>query len=124
MADDATSIEKLLDHVGEYSSPSIELFKLHAIDKSADVISTLVSNLAVFIMVALSLLIINIGCALWIGKLLGEAYYGFFIMGGLSGLLALLLHIFRQQWIKYPISNSIIKQMLKKNTLIEASAND
>ncbi len=122
MADDATSIEKLLDHVGEYSSPSIELFKLHAIDKSADVVSTLVSNLAVFLMVALSLLIVNIGLALWIGKLLGESHYGFFIMGGFSGILSFLLLIFRHRWIKYPISNSIIKQMLKKN--IEAEAND
>lgn len=119
MSDNATPIATLLERAENYSDSTIELFKLNAVDKSADVISSLVSRLAVFITVALSLLIVNIGLALWLGKLIGDSYYGFYVIGGFYAILALLLHIFRHQWIKYPISNSIIKQMLKQKITVE-----
>jgi phosphoglycerol transferase MdoB-like AlkP superfamily enzyme len=114
MTDNATPLAKLLERAEDYADSTIELFKLNAIDKSADVVSSLVSRLAVVMAVALSLLIINIGLALWIGKLLGDTFYGFFIIGGFYALLALLLNKFRHQWIKYPVSDSIIKQMIKE----------
>ena len=114
MNTNATPIELLFEKAEDYSKTTIELFKLNAIDKSADVVSSLVSRLAVFIAVALSVLIINIGFALWIGLLLGNSFYGFFIIGTFYAIVALLLHVFRHAWIKYPVSNSIITQMLKQ----------
>ena len=109
-----TPIETLFQRAEDYSKTTIELGKLHAIDKSADVASSLVSRLAVFLTVALSVLIINIGIALWIGKLLHNSFYGFFIIGGFYAIVALLLNIFRHSWIKYPVSNLIITLMLKQ----------
>ena len=114
MNDNATILSTLLERAENYGITTFELFKLNTIDKSADVVSSLVSRLAILITVALSFIIINIGFALWIGKVLGETFYGFFIIGVFYAFLALLLHTFRHQWIKYPISNSIIKQLLKK----------
>lgn len=114
MTDNATPIATLFERAEEYSKSTLELFKLNAIDKSADVISSLISRIAVLIMVALSILILNIGIALWVGKLLGESFYGFFIIGAFYTVVAILLHFFRHQWIKYPISNSIIKQIFKQ----------
>ncbi len=114
MNDSATPIELLFEKTREYNKTTIELFKLHAIDKTADVTSSLLSRLAIFMVVALSIIIINFGAALWIGELLGNTYYGFFIIGGFYALVAVILHTFRHQWIKYPISNSIITQMLKQ----------
>jgi phosphoglycerol transferase MdoB-like AlkP superfamily enzyme len=113
MTDNATPIATLFERAEDYSKTTIELFKLEAIDKSSDVVSSLVTRLAVFMAVVLFILIISIGIALWIGKLLGESYYGFFIIGCFYALIAILLSTFRHQWIKYPVSNSIIKQMLK-----------
>ncbi|MGM0582704.1 MAG: hypothetical protein ACQETL_18650 [Bacteroidota bacterium] len=114
MNDNATPIETLLKKAEDYSKTSIEYFKLSAIDKSADMASSLVSRLAIFTIVALSLVILNIGLSLWIGKQLGESFYGFFIMGGFYAILAIPVHIFRNQWIKSPISNSLIKRLLKQ----------
>lgn len=116
MIDNATNLETLFEKAEGYSKTTIELFKLNAIDKSADVASSLVSRLVILMAVALFALITNIGIALWIGELLGEFYYGFFILGGFYSLVAILLHTFRHQWIKYPVSNSIISQMLKQKT--------
>jgi len=113
MTDNTSPIATLFERAEDYSKTTLKLLKLNAIDKSADVISSLVSRLAVIMTVVLSILIINIGIALWIGKLLGDAFYGFFIIGGFYAILAILLEVFRDQWIKYPVSNSIIKQILK-----------
>lgn len=117
MTDNATPIESLFERVENYSKTTLELYKLHAIDKSADVVSSLVSRLAVFMAVALSILIINIGFALWIGEVLGNSYYGFFIIGGFYAIVAILINAFRHSLIKYPVSNSIITQMLKQKNV-------
>ena len=114
MTDNATPIESLFEKAENYSKTTLELYNLNAIDKSADVVSSLVSRLAVFMCVALSVLIINIGFALWIGQALGNSFYGFFIIGGFYAIVVMLNHAFRHSWIKYPVSNSIINQMLKQ----------
>lgn len=114
MTDNTTPLATLLERAEDYSKTTLELFKLNTIDKSADVVSSLVSRLAIFITVALSVITISIGLALWIGKQLGDSFYGFFIIGAFYALLAIILHVFRHQLIKYPVSNSIIKQLLKQ----------
>lgn len=108
-----TSIETLIEKTEQYGKTSQELFMLQAINKSADVLSSLIARLAILVFIALSLLIINIGVALWLGKLLGHTFFGFFIIGAIYALIAILFHLFRNQWLKYPLSNSIIKQMMK-----------
>jgi hypothetical protein len=117
MTEITTPIATLFERAEDYGKTTLNLLKLNAIDKSADVISSLVSRLAVIITVVFSVLIVSIGLSLWIGKLLGDIFYGFFIVGGFYALLAFLLQVFRHQWVKYPVSNSIIKQMLKQKTV-------
>lgn len=113
MNDNATTLAKLIERIESYSKISVKLFKLNAIDKSADVVSSFVSMLVCVTMVALSLLIINIGIALWVGNLLGNSFLGFFVVGGFYAVLTLLLHIFSGRMIKLPVSNTIIKHLLK-----------
>ena len=117
MTDSTTPIATLLDRAENYGKTTLNLFKLNAIDKSADVVSSLVSQLAVLMAIVFSVLIASIGLSLWIGKLLGDSFFGFFIIGGFFAVVAIILNFFRHQWIKYPVSNSIIKQMLKPKTL-------
>jgi len=117
MTDDTTPIATLFERAEDYSKTTIKLFKLNAIDKSADVASSLVARLAVIMTVVFSVLIISIGVGFWLGKMLDDTSYGFFIVGGFYVLLAILLHLFRKQWLKYPVSNSIIKKLLKEKVL-------
>jgi hypothetical protein len=117
MTDKATPIGTLLERAEDYGKTSLRLLQLNAIDKTADVASSLVSRLAVLLTVVLSVLIISIGGALWIGKQLGDAYYGFFIVGGGYLLLAILLQIFRHQWLKDPVSDTMIRQMMKEKII-------
>lgn len=116
MNDNATPITTLFERAEDFSKTSIELYKLKLIDKSADIVSSIVTSMVIFSIVALSLLIINIGMAFWIGKLLNDIFYGFFVIGGFYAILAIVLTIFRKQWIKNPVSNSIISKIMKKNS--------
>jgi len=90
------------------------LLKLNAIDKSADVFSSLAARFAIFMVGSLFTLVINIGVAMWLGDLLGKPYYGFFVVAVFYAIVMALLFVFRDEWIKRPVSNSIITQMLKQ----------
>lgn len=117
MTENTTPIATLFERAEDYGKTTLNLLKLNAIDKSADVVSSLVSRLAIIMTVVFSVLIISIGMSFWLGKLLGETAYGFFIVGGFFAILAVILNVFSHQWLKYPISNTIIKQMLKPKTV-------
>lgn len=117
MIDDTTPIATLFERAEDYTKTSIKLLKLNAVDKSAEIVSSLFSLLVVSMTVVLSIIILSVGVALWLGELLGYTYYGFFIIGAFYMLVAISLRIFREQWLKYPVSNSIIKQMMKQKVL-------
>jgi hypothetical protein len=106
-------IESLIEKGEQYGKTTLELLKLKTLDKSADVASDLVSWLIIVIFATLFFLILNVGIALWIGDLLGKSYYGFFVIAGFYAILALVFSIFRKQFIKRPVNNSIITQVLK-----------
>jgi len=106
------SLGNLFEDAGNYLETRLDLLKLQAIDKSSDAASSLVSGLTLLVFVFFAVLILNFGLAFWIGELLGKVYLGFFIVAGFYVLVALLVYIFRDSWIKGPVSHIIIKKML------------
>jgi len=106
------SIGSLFQHAGDYLETRLDLLKLKAISKSSDAASSVVSGLTVLLIGSFAIILLNIGLALWIGELLGRAYLGFFVVAGFYALVALILHIFRNSWVKRPVSSMIIKKML------------
>lgn len=114
MEEKPTLIESLFEKSEDYLKTNLDLFKLKAIDKSADEVSTIVSKLILSIVILLIIISLNTGLALWIGELVGKLYYGFFIVAAFYVLVALLLH-FVPSLIKSPVNDSIILKMLKTN---------
>jgi hypothetical protein len=112
MENQESLIGTLFEKAGQYSKTSVELYKLKAIDKSADVIATFSARLAIMLFISLFFLILNIGVSLWVGESLGKMYYGFFIVAGFYALGAIVLFLFRDKWIKTPLRNAIISQAL------------
>ena len=103
----------ILDKAGEYAETQLQLLKYRTIDKGAEVASSLITKLAVVLLFATFLFILNIGLSLWIGALLGASYYGFFVMAGVYAIIALIVYGFRRQWLKYPLNDLIVKKLLK-----------
>lgn len=112
MENQSSSIESLIDRVKSYVETRIDLLKLKAIDKSSSFLSVLVTMLVLSIVGLIFIILLNIGLALYIGSLVGSAYCGFFIVAGFYLITGLVIFIFRDQWLKTPVSNVIIKNLL------------
>ncbi len=107
------SIKTLFDQSKDYLDTQIELTKLKAIDKSADVLSSMIVLIAMFLISFMMVLFLSIGLAMLIGKYLGAYHYGFFIVGGFFALVLTLIYLRRGKWIKTPIANGLISKLLK-----------
>lgn len=109
----ATNIELLYNRAKEYTDAHIELLRLTLIDKTADVISSIIVRLTLLIVVVMFTLFVNIALSLYIGTFLGQEYLGFLIVSGFYLILALLIVCFGSRFIKIPITNLVIAKLLK-----------
>jgi hypothetical protein len=109
----ARLIESLFEKVEVYAKTTYELSKLKALETTVVVLTSLVSRLSVILMLAMFALVLNIGIALYLGKLLGEFYYGFFIVAAFYLVAGIVLHVFLHRWIRKPLSDLIITQALQ-----------
>jgi len=117
MEDKTTPVDVLLRRAQAYTKTSIQLFKLRATDKLAEVLSGMASGLVLLIILTLFFVNLNIGIAMLIGGLLGEVWLGFVIVAGVYACVGIIVYLFRVQWIKIPVSNSIITQLLKEEPI-------
>lgn len=108
MEDQSVVKDSIFERLESYGKTSLELFKLKALDKSADVASNVVSTIVVAITLILFLICLNAGVAYWLGEILGKVYYGFFAVAGFWAVLSLGFYLFRKNLIKTPVNNAII----------------
>ncbi len=105
-------IGSLFEKAEDYLETRMDLYRLRAIDKSSDVLSSIAARLVIALFIASFFLMLNIGLALLIGRSMGEVYYGFFIVAGFYLVVIVILYSLRDKWLKAPISNLIIKSIL------------
>jgi len=104
--------ESLIEKGEQYGKTTLELLKLKTVDKSSEVVSTVISWIVVIAFAVIFFTIVNIGVALWLGKIMGESYLGFFAVGGFYAFLTAVFGIFRNHLIKKPLNDTIVKQIL------------
>jgi hypothetical protein len=113
MEDNTKLLESLLERVTEYSKTSFELIKLKTLEKASDVISSLIPHSAVFVLFASFMLFVNFGIAFWIGEILGNTFFGFFVVAAFYGIAGVIVHFFMHKRLKKSICNYLIRQLLK-----------
>jgi hypothetical protein len=113
MEDDAKLVESLLVKATEYTKTSLELVKLKALDKTSDVVSSLIPHSVVLIIITSFMIFLNLGLAFWLGEILGKTFLGFFVVAAFYLVTGIVLHFFMHNWLKKLICNYIIKQALK-----------
>jgi len=113
MEDNAKMIETLFEKATDYGKTSFELAKLKAIDKTSDIVSSVIPHSAVIVLIASFMVFLNLGLAFWLGEIIGQIFFGFFIVAGFYILAGLVLHFFMHDWLKKKIYNYFIKQALK-----------
>lgn len=113
MEDNVKLIEALVDSARDYATLSLRLTKLKALEKTSDVISTLIPHTLALTMVGLFLLFLNLGLSIWLGEILGKVFYGFLLVAGFYGIAGLFVHFILHKWLKRKISDGIVKQLLR-----------
>ncbi|MFC4815644.1 phage holin family protein [Flavobacterium sp. GCM10023249] len=113
----ATDKKLLISKTEKFTKTSIDLLKLNTVEKTADVISSVTSGLTVILIVAMFTLFLNIALGLWIGEILQSSYLGFLIVSGLYLIIALLIYVNQNRWIKKPLNDNIILKLLKNVNL-------
>ena len=113
MEENAKLLEALVDSSREYATLSLRLTKLKALEKTSDVISTLIPHGLALAMIGIFLLFLNLGLSLWLGEVLGKIFYGFLLVSGFYGIAGLLVYLILHKWIKRKISDVIVKQLLR-----------
>ncbi|HMK06135.1 MAG TPA: phage holin family protein [Flavobacterium sp.] len=104
----------LYEKAENYTKTAIELAKLKLIDKSAEIVSSVVSMVVIAVVVGMFITMVNIGWAFWLGEKFHNTAYGFFTVGAFWFVVALLLILFKSKWLKTPASNFIITEILKE----------
>lgn len=115
MENTSATIEKLLEKAEVYGKTTLELCKLNAIYKAATIISSLAIRLVLFVVAVCIFLMLTIGLSLYLGEYFGKTYYGFFSVAFFYLILGIVIYLFRNQWIRNPISNLVISQSLTEN---------
>jgi len=105
MEDQQQDIDILLSDAGDFIETRTNLWKLKAVESLVDVSGELVSGMGMIVISSFVVIIFSIGLALLIGDWLGKSFYGFFIMGGLYGIAALVIYARRGRWLKDPFSS-------------------
>lgn len=113
MSSTVEHIENLYKKAKQYTETSIELYRLSAIDTSADVISSLASRAILVLIFSTSIVFLNIGIALLIGNVLGDYFKGFLIISLFYLLIGVLAYFFNKKLIKKPITNLMISKLMK-----------
>jgi len=113
MEENANIIDELIEKTIDYGKSSLELAKLKTLDKTSDIVSSFLAHSVVIVTLFAFMLFLNLGLALWIGKILGEIYFGFFAVAGFYGIAAILIYFFMLKWIRKCVGNNFIKQVLK-----------
>jgi len=109
-----SSFKSLLDSAEDYVKTSYELFKLRAIDKTTDKVAVIISRAVAILFFLMFVLMASIAIGLWLGSLMGNAWYGFLIVAGFYGLISLILYFFTHNLFRKIIGNIIVKQAFKE----------
>lgn len=106
-------IEPLWERVEDYGKTSLELLKLKSVDKTSDVVSTLLPYLVVVIFSVIFLMFVNFGIAFWLGSMWDSVYLGFFAVAAFYGLCGIVVHFLLHDRIKERMRNTIINLLQK-----------
>lgn len=113
--------DALLERTGEtieyiklYAQQQVDIVKLDAVEKSAKMLSSMVTNLVLGIVALIVLLLLTTAGALFLGQILGNLALGFLIVSLLYIVVGLILYNFRKSFITSPIVSFFISKVYEE----------
>ncbi|HEX8563405.1 MAG TPA: hypothetical protein VF676_10540 [Flavobacterium sp.] len=105
--------EELLEKVKLLAKTKLELYKLKAIDKGADVFASVATGVTLTVIAIFLIAMLSTGLALYLGELFGKAHHGFFAVAGLYAVFAILVILLNKSHVSKFFTNYIINQIFK-----------
>ncbi len=106
-------LDPLLEKVEDLGKTNLELFKLNVIDKTSDIVSTLLPYVVLVWSLILLVMFLCFGAAFWLGGIWGSLYLGFFAVAAFCGVCGVIIHFVIYDKLKERVRNTVIKQLLK-----------
>ena len=113
MENNTKMVELLLENAVEYGKTSCKLYKLKAIDKTSDVVSSFIPRFILMFFSGIFILFLSLGLALWLGEIFEKAYFGFFLIAAFYGFTGIFIRLFLNKRLKKIVCDRFIKQLLK-----------
>ena len=115
MDQDFNNGEAFVDDVKEYVNTRIAQLKILFAEKTSKVMSILVAVIMSALVFFLFLVLVCIAGAIAVGQWLESFWLGFLVIAGIVLLAGFFLWIFKDQIIRKPIMNVLIKTMFDKD---------
>ena len=111
--EDKSKIEKIYERVEQFALTSIELYKLKALQKAAEIATTVATSLLMGVFGLLFLLFVSVGLAVYLGEIMGRMHYGFMVVSGIYLLLAIIVYALRARVLKDKLNTYIVRKIFK-----------
>ena len=105
--------EELLEKAKLLAKTKLELYKLKAIDKGADIFASVASGVTLAIIGIFFIAMVSTGLALYLGELFGKAHHGFFAVAGIYLIFAIIIILLNKSHVSKFFTNYIINQIFK-----------
>ena len=111
--EEQTKIEELSDKFKTYLDTRYDLIVLNTSDKVSNIGSQFIAYLIIGILSLLFIVLFSIALSLYISAIYGSSFIGFFAVGGMYLVLAVVLFVFKKQ-LSNPFRNRIIRAVLNE----------
>lgn len=102
-------IDDVVDSIEDIASSYYKLTIANAVDKGSKLGSSFAVTIIIILLAFFTLLFAGFGLSYWIGQMLGNPVYGFFIIAGVMMLSIIILIALKRKVIVPIIRNKIIK---------------
>lgn len=111
--EDQSKIQQIFHHVENYISTTIELYKLKAYQKVAQIATTVITSVLMGFFGVLFLIFVSIGLAVYLGEVMGRMHYGFMIVAGIYLVLAIIVYALSKKVLKDKFNTMIVRKIFK-----------
>jgi hypothetical protein len=111
MKEQENTIETLFQKMEEQAVTTFDLYKLKSVQQVAKIIPNLLFGLLICIILLFMLATLTVSASIFIGKVLGQNYYGYLLVSAFY-ILALFFLFTLKSSIKQGMKNRIIKYLL------------
>lgn len=106
-------MEEVFEKIKEYIDTRLRLSRLILIEKGTSIFADLITGVVMVVFLVLAFLFVSIALGFYISALLGNTYGGFFIVSLFYFLIALIVYLLKDKYLRKSITNKAIKSIFK-----------